>query len=767
MPAHFHHLQSGVDYASAAAAQAAADVNDTIIFRATSDTMYHADISLEFDKPLTWIGETHTPWIIHDGKFVKQDYTDQVFNFHNLHITSGYTTFGGAIINCAQADFATINFDRCYMNGIFRAPICIVHTASIKTINVTNCVLKSRGVCISFFQRGTMRVFNTILVSECTDNAHGGGYGSVDHAVLARLGSSHGITIDVANCIFMCPNDVPMFSDIDPLPDSVMTFKNCLSTQSLIGTDGGGNEILTPEQMGIYNALYKKVGSVYDYRVLSHLERPGALVSGRGVDITSLFSKDIDGTDRPPTPEGYAIGCTYGFNLIENADTPSPDKVLFTETTGGVQGKWQPANPNNYKQGETFGVDGTSETGTLQVKDITFTEEAERNTNPGNNNVIDGINYKILGNGYTGTLLVDSPPNAPVISLVGYTQDTVTLNVNGTESLRTYIQYRIKFNDWTSINEELSIIGSGQVEISGLDIHVNYEFRAITLSGSFFSFPSNSVGVILRGGHLPTPSPSNCDNMQKPNENYYYYNSVRSQVIVFMSLFKNMKVVDEATMHTDDTMTNIKETNIDIIYTPKERKLIDQTHESLIPSSMYDTKVPRFSVSISSINYDQTRVLNYYRKRRIKQFIDDDGNVSMARDRMPIPYDIGINLSILAKYEEHIHMISENIVPYIAPYIIVKIRENPKFLPLIPRELRIDFDGNVNRDIPISWGDTERRTVKTDLSFVIKGWIYKPLYKAPGPILNIPISIFKTIDFNKDDMELLSYTEVSGPNWNQ
>jgi len=109
-------------------------------------------------------------------------------------------------------------------------------------------------------------------------------------------------------------------------------------------------------------------------------------------------------------------------------------------------------------------------------------------------------------------------------------------------------------------------------------------------------------------------------------------------------------------------------------------------------------------------------------------------------------------------------MISENIVPYVAPYILVRIKENVTYLDLIPRELKIDFDGNVNRDIPITWADTERRTIKTTLSFMIKGWIYKPLVESPGPILNIPISLFKTADFNTD-IELLDYTEVSGPNW--
>jgi len=263
------------------------------------------------------------------------------------------------------------------------------------------------------------------------------------------------------------------------------------------------------------------------------------------------------------------------------------------------------------------------------------------------------------------------------------------------------------------------------------------------------------------------PASSTSTGMRRPNREYYYYRSVRNQIIVFMSLFKGMKVID--TEDSDETLDNTVETLIDITYAPKERKLIEQLYEHTSPDSMYDTKVPRFSVSIANITYDGERALSFYRSRRIKQ------NSNQFNDRMPIPYNIDMNLAILAKYESHIHQISENIVPFIAPYIIVKIKENIAFLNEIPRELRIDFDGNVNRDIPIEWADTERRIVKSDLNFTIRGWIYKPISEAPGPILTIPIRFFNHEDFDLNtslmettevsSADLLSESEITGPNW--
>jgi len=245
--------------------------------------------------------------------------------------------------------------------------------------------------------------------------------------------------------------------------------------------------------------------------------------------------------------------------------------------------------------------------------------------------------------------------------------------------------------------------------------------------------------------------------MRRPNDEYFYYNSVRNQVIVFMSLFKGMKVVDED-RDESNTLVQRVETPIDIVYTPQEKKLIEWQYEHGYPDSQYDMKVPMFSVSISSITYDDTRALNFYRQRRIKQ------NSSQYNDRMPIPYNIGMTLAIVAKYEAHIHQISENIVPFFGPYIIVKIKENVSTLINTPRELKIDFDGNVGRDIPIEWVDTERRTIRGELNFIIRGWIYKPLTSQPGPILHIPIRFFKNEDFDINT-SLFDETEVIGPNW--
>lgn len=244
--------------------------------------------------------------------------------------------------------------------------------------------------------------------------------------------------------------------------------------------------------------------------------------------------------------------------------------------------------------------------------------------------------------------------------------------------------------------------------------------------------------------------------MQNPNSEYYYYNSIRNQIIVFMSLFRSLKVID--TQEDGETVPSPRETLIDITYTPKERTYYESVYQKLNPASEFDTKVPALSVAVNNITYDPSRSLNFYRMRRIKQ------NSKQYNDRMPIPYNIGLNLFILAKYEGHIFQIAENIVPYISPYIIVKIKENISLLKEIPREVKIDFTGEVSRDVPIEYSDTDRRILKGQLDFTLRGFIYKPIIEQAGPILHIPINFYQNESMN-ETTDFIDYTEVIGPNW--
>jgi hypothetical protein len=66
--------------------------------------------------------------------------------------------------------------------------------------------------------------------------------------------------------------------------------------------------------------------------------------------------------------------------------------------------------------------DGATKEGTLEVKDLTFAEEATRTSDPGEANVLETTEYKILNVPKTGTLVVPVPDEPPATAVLqGYT----------------------------------------------------------------------------------------------------------------------------------------------------------------------------------------------------------------------------------------------------------------------------------------------------------------------------------------------------------
>ena len=101
---------------------------------------------------------------------------------------------------------------------------------------------------------------------------------------------------------------------------------------------------------------------------------------------------------------------TMGAWTYFDPDFPELENVLTTDTTDGVQGKWVKADTTKYQLDETFGVDGTSETGSLPSPDL-----------PDEADVRDEVDYD-NGN-LTGTCVVPQAANVretvPVDATIG------------------------------------------------------------------------------------------------------------------------------------------------------------------------------------------------------------------------------------------------------------------------------------------------------------------------------------------------------------
>ena len=168
------------------------------------------------------------------------------------------------------------------------------------------------------------------------------------------------------------------------------------------------------------------------------------------------------------------------------------------------------------------------------------------------------------------------------------------------------------------------------------------------------------------------------------------------------------------------------------VYAPKQRVLHD-----LINKAKHIT-LPAIAVNISGVTRDEKRVFNKlsgsYVTRVNPNTLDGD---MMHEDyiRQPVPIDIGINMSILTKFQSDMDQILSNFIPYTNPYIVISWKV-PVQHATIEQEIRSEvmWDGNMNMTYPTEPAGNEAYRVAADTTFKIKGWLFQ---KHANPVSTI------------------------------
>ena len=199
----------------------------------------------------------------------------------------------------------------------------------------------------------------------------------------------------------------------------------------------------------------------------------------------------------------------------------------------------------------------------------------------------------------------------------------------------------------------------------------------------------------------------------------HFYNSiVRKNIIAFGTLFNNieMKSTDPS---TGDVLETIK---VPLAYGPKQKFLV-RLEENQSNRKVAIT-LPRLYFEMTGIDYDATRKTSPIQK--YKTIIDDNSN-EVRVQYVPVPYNLGFELGVIAKSQDDALQITEQILPYFQPSFSVTLN-------MIP-------DMNEKRDIAIvlnnvsyedEWDDSfyERRYIVYTLNFTMKSYIYGPYNTA-------------------------------------
>jgi hypothetical protein len=194
---------------------------------------------------------------------------------------------------------------------------------------------------------------------------------------------------------------------------------------------------------------------------------------------------------------------------------------------------------------------------------------------------------------------------------------------------------------------------------------------------------------------------------------YYYHEIIRRTIISFGTLFNNIQI-----KHENENGDDISLIKVPIAYGPVQKFLARLDEKPDLRKRVAIT-LPRMSFEMTTIQYDPTRKVS-----TVQTFQANRSGVGPVKVYMPAPYNIGIQLSIITKYQDDMLQIIEQILPFFQPHF----------------NLSIDLVNSIGekRDIPIvldniSMSDdyegdfSTRRSLVYTLNFTAKTSLFGPI----------------------------------------
>ena len=139
----------------------------------------------------------------------------------------------------------------------------------------------------------------------------------------------------------------------------------------------------------------------------------------------------------------------------------------------------------------------------------------------------------------------------------------------------------------------------------------------------------------------------------------FYHETIRKVIVSFGSMFNNINLVRK------DSSGNISQSmKVPLAYGPREKFLVRLREDADLSKTVAIT-LPRIGFEITTLSYDPTRKLN-----RVQKFKKVKGSKASQLDTqfMPVPYNIDIELFVMAKQSDDALQIVEQILPYFQPY---------------------------------------------------------------------------------------------------
>ena len=193
---------------------------------------------------------------------------------------------------------------------------------------------------------------------------------------------------------------------------------------------------------------------------------------------------------------------------------------------------------------------------------------------------------------------------------------------------------------------------------------------------------------------------------------YFYNKAISKTVIAFGTLFNNIQI-----RHFDDNDQPVSVLKVPLAYGPTQ-KFLARLEQNPSGDRKIALTLPRMSFEMNSIDYDPTRKASAI--QTFKSAPVSSGNES-RRVYMPVPYNIGFELNIMAKVQDDVLQIVEQILPYFQPSFNVTVNMIPEIgekrdIPIVLNRIgfRDDYEGDYST----------RRLIIYTLNFTAKTYLF-------------------------------------------
>ena len=230
---------------------------------------------------------------------------------------------------------------------------------------------------------------------------------------------------------------------------------------------------------------------------------------------------------------------------------------------------------------------------------------------------------------------------------------------------------------------------------------------------------------------------------------YFYHEIIRKTIVGFGTLFNNIYI-----RHEDKNNNVVDETKVGLSYGPMQKFLAKIEQQADLKKPIAIT-LPRMSFEMVSIQYDPTRKTSVTQTFRA---CDDSGNVRKVF--MPVPYNIGFELSIYSKLSDDALQIVEQILPFFQPSfnltldLVDTIGEKKDIqIVLDSIDMQDDYEGDF----------TSRRALIYTLRFTAKTYLFGPIADNPeGLIRKVIVDNYADTNTQTAKREM-RYTVVPDP----